>query len=184
MADFTTSTALLEGLAVLAATNPPRVWSALPHPPERVRAAVVGGSVTLAAAIVLAALASGLLDVLDISASTFRLGAGIVIAVVGVYQLLAGAPKPEPALERWKAGLVPLAFPLLINPALGAAVLTAAADHGVATPIVATLVGAVILVALSMTTEHARVLRGAGRVVGAALVILGIALAVDGVFSL
>ena len=66
MADFTTSTALLEGLAVLAATNPPRVWSALPHPPERVRAAVVGGSVTLAAAIVLAALASGLLDVLDI----------------------------------------------------------------------------------------------------------------------
>jgi small neutral amino acid transporter SnatA (MarC family) len=184
MADFTTSTALLEGLAVLAATNPPRVWSALPHPPERVRAAVVGGSVTLAAAIVLAALASGVLDVLDISASTFRLGAGIVIAVVGVYQLLAGAPKPEPALDGWKAGLVPLAFPLLINPALGAAVLAAAADHGVATPIVATLVGAAILVALSMTTEHARVLRGAGRVVAAALVIVGIALAVDGVFSL
>ena len=79
-----------------------------------------------------------------------------MIAVVGVYQLLAGAPKPEPALEGWKAGFVPLAFPLLINPALGAAVLTAAADHGVATPIVATLVGAAILVALSMTTEHAR----------------------------
>ena len=107
-----------------------------------------------------------------------------MIAVVGVYDLFAGAPKPEPALGGWKAGLVPLAFPLLINPALGAAVLTAAADHGVATPIVATLVGAAILVALSMTTEHARVLRGAGRVVGAALVIVGIALAVDGVFSL
>ena len=36
MADFTTSTALVEGLAVLAATNPPRVWSALPHSPDRV----------------------------------------------------------------------------------------------------------------------------------------------------
>ena len=63
MADFTTSTALLEGLAVLAATNPPRVWSALPHPPEpRAAPRSSAGASALAAAIVLAALASGLLD--------------------------------------------------------------------------------------------------------------------------
>ncbi len=60
----------------------------------------------------------------------------------------------------------------------------AGADHGVATPVVATLVGVAILVVLSTTAEHARVVRGAGRFVGAALVILGIALAADGVFSL
>ena len=184
MADFTASTALVEGIAVLAATNPPRVWSALPSPPDRVRVALVGGAVTLAAALVLAALASGLVDLLDISASTFRLGAGLVIAVVGVHDLIAGAPKPEPALRGWRAGLIPLAFPLLINPAFGAAVLAASADHGMATPIVAAAIGVAAVVALATTTEPARVLRGAGRIVGAVLVIVGVALAVDGVFSL
>jgi small neutral amino acid transporter SnatA (MarC family) len=184
MADFTASTALVEGLAVLAATNPPRVACALPSPPDRLRAALVGGSVTLAAAIVLAALAAGLLDALDISASTFRLGAGIVIAVVGLYDLAAGAPKSEPALPGWKAGFVPIAFPLLLNPALGAAVLAAAADHGMATPTLATLVGVAAFVALAATTGPARVLQGAGRIVGAALIVVGVAIAVDGVFSL
>jgi small neutral amino acid transporter SnatA (MarC family) len=148
------------------------------------RAAVAGGAVTLAAAVVLAGIAGGLLDLLDISASTLRLGAGLVIAVVGVYDLLAGAPKPEPALGGWKAGFVPIAFPLLLNPALGAAVLTTSADHGVATPVVAALTGVAALAALALVTEPARVLRGAGRSVGAAMVVLGIALAVDGVFSL
>ncbi len=145
---------------------------------------MVAGGVTLAVAAVLAAFASGLLDLLHVSTSTFRVGAGLVIAVVGVHDLAAGAPKPEPALAGWRAGFVPLAFPLLVNPALGAAALMGGADHGVATPAVATFVGAAILVVLSTTTEHGRVMRGAGRFVGAALVILGIALAVDGVFSL
>ena len=134
--------------------------------------------------VVLAVLASPLLDLLDVSAATFRLGAGLVITVVGVHDMLAGAPKPEPSLRGWKAGFVPIAFPLLVNPALGAGALMAGADHGLATPIVATLVGVAILVVLSTTAEHARVVRGAGRLVGAGLVILGIALAADGVFSI
>ena len=184
MADFNAASAAVEGIAVLAATNPPRVWSALPLGPDRRRAAMVAAGVTLAVAAVLAALATGLLDLLDVSASTFRVGAGLVIAVVGAHDLAAGAPKPEPSLGGWRAGFVPLAFPLLVNPALGAGALMAGADHGVATPIVAALAGVAILVVLSMTAEHARVLRGAGRFVGAALIILGIALAVDGVFSL
>src|SRR4029077_715684 len=121
---------------------------------------------------------------LDVRAPPFPIGAGLVIAVVGVHDLLAGAPKPEPALAGWKAGFVPLAFPLLVNPALGAAALMGGADHGVATPTAAAFVGLAILTVLSTTTEHARVMRGSGRCVGAALVILGIALAVDGVFSL
>src|SRR5262249_34574827 len=134
--------------------------------------------------IVLGWVASPLLDLLDVSASTFRVGAGIVIAVVGAHDLFAGAPKPEPSLRGWKAGFVPIAFPLLVNPALGAAALSASADHGMATPLVGAAIGVGALVALALLTEPARVLRGAGRFVGAALVILGIALAVDGVFSL
>jgi small neutral amino acid transporter SnatA (MarC family) len=145
---------------------------------------MVAGGVTIAVGAVLASLASGLLDQLDVSAPTFRLGAGLVIAVVGVHDLAAGAPKLEPSLRGWRAGFVPLAFPLLVNPAFGAAALMAGADHGVATPVVATLVGVAILVVLSTTAAHARVLRGVGRIVGAAMIILGIALAVDGVFSL
>ena len=184
MADFNAASALVDGLAVLAATNPPRVWAALPPRPDRVPAAAVGALTALAAVIVLSALASPLLDLLDVSASTFRIGAGIVIAIVGAHDLIAGAPKPEPALSRWRAGFVPLAFPLLVNPALGAAALSASADHGMLTPIVGVAIGGAALVALALLTEPARVLRGAGRFVGAALVILGIALAVDGVFSL
>jgi small neutral amino acid transporter SnatA (MarC family) len=184
VADFNAASAAVEGIAVLAATNPPRVWSALPLGPDRRRAATAAGGVTLVVAVVLAALASGLLDLLDVSTSTFRVGAGLVIAVVGAHDLAAGAPKPEPSLKGWKAGFVPLAFPLLVNPAFGAGALMAGADHGMATPVVATLVGVALLLVLSTTAEHARVLRGVGRMVGAALVILGIALAVDGVFSL
>ena len=184
MADFNAASALVEGLAVLAATNPPRVWSALPPRPDRVPGAGVGAAIVVGAALVLAAVASALLDLLDVSASTFRIGAGIVIAVVGVHDLIAGAPKPEPALRGWRAGLIPIAFPLLVNPALGAAALTASADHGMVTAVGAAAIGGAALVALATLTEPARVLRGAGRIVGAALVILGIALAVDGVFSL
>src|SRR5262245_33591025 len=113
MADLTASTALVEGLAVFAALTPPRAWSALPDRPDRVPAAGVGAATAVAAVLVLAALATDLLDLLDISASTFRLGAGIVIAIVGLYDLVTDAPRPEPALPRWKAGFVPIAFPLL-----------------------------------------------------------------------
>ena len=184
MADFNAASAAVDGLAVLAATNPPRVWSALPPRPDRMPAAGVGVITALAAVLALGWIASPLLDLLDVSASTFRVGAGIVIAVVGVHDLAAGAPRPQPALSSWKAGFVPIAFPLLVNPALGAAALMASADHGIAPPVVGAAIGGAALIALATLTEPARVLRGAGRFVGAALVILGIALAVDGVFSL
>ncbi len=83
---------------------------------------------------------------------------------------------------------MPLAFPLLINPALGAATLTAGADHGLAVPIVAAILGTGLFVLLAATTDATRraerVLGALGRATGAALIVLGVALAVDGVFSL
>jgi small neutral amino acid transporter SnatA (MarC family) len=188
MADVDAATALVEGLAVAAATNPTRIWAALPSPPARVLASAVGAAATVIAAAALAALATPLLDVLEISASTLRVGTGIVIAVVGLYDLVARPPRPEPALAGWKAGLVPLAFPLLINPAFGGAAITAGADHGIAVPVVAAIVGTGVLVALAATTiPTLRVelaLGALGRTTGAVLIVLGIALAVDGVFSL
>jgi small neutral amino acid transporter SnatA (MarC family) len=111
-----------------------------------------------------------------------------VIAVVGLHDLVASPPRPDPAWSGWRAGFVPLAFPLMINPALGAATLTAGADHGLAVALVAALIGTATLVLLATTTEATRgserVLGALGRITGAALVVLGIALAVDGVFSL
>jgi hypothetical protein len=53
MADFTAATVLVEGLAVVAATNPPRVWSALPL--DGPRAGGRGGAVTAIAAVVVLA---------------------------------------------------------------------------------------------------------------------------------
>ncbi len=188
MADFDAATALVEGIAVAAATNPTRIWAALPAKPARLRASTVGAATTVAAAIVLAAIATPLLDALDISASTLRVGTGLVIAVVGLHDLVAPPPRADPGLAGWRAGLVPLAFPLLINPALGAATLTASADHGVAVPIMASILGTGALVVLAATTDSTRranrVLGALGRATGAALIVLGVALAVDGVFSL
>ena len=184
MADFNAASALVEGLAVLAATNPPRVWAALPSRPDRTPAAGVGAAVVVGASLALAAVASGLLDLLNVSASTFRIGAGLVVAVVGAHDLAAGAPKQEPALAGWRAGFVPIGFPLLVNPALGAAALMASADHGIATAVGAAAIGGAILIALATLAGSARVLRASGRWVGAAMIVLGLALAVDGVFSL
>jgi len=188
MADFDAATALVEGIAVAAATNPTRIWAALPVRPARLVAAAVAAATTVAAVVVLAVVATPLLDALDVSASTLRVGTGIVIAVVGLHDLVASPPRADPALAGWRAGLVPLAFPLLINPALGAATLTAGADHGLAVPVVAAILGTGGLVVLAATTDATRradrVLGALGRATGAALIVLGVALAVDGVFSL
>jgi small neutral amino acid transporter SnatA (MarC family) len=188
MADFDAATALAEGIAVAAATNPTRIWAALPSRPARLAASAVAAVTTVVAVVALAALATPLLDALEISASTLRVGTGIVIAVVGLHDLVARPPRAEPALVDWRAGLVPLAFPLLLNPALGAAAITSGADHGLVVPIVAAIIGTGTLVVLAATTSATpraeRLLGALGRTTGAALIVLGIALAVDGVFSL
>ena len=128
-------------------------------------ASAVAAATTIAVVIVLAALATPILDALDVSNSTLRVGTGIVIAVVGLHDLVAPAPRADPALAGWRAGLVPLAFPLLINPALGAAALTAGADHGLFVPVVAAVLGTGVLVVLAATTNATA---GASRVLGAA----------------
>ena len=64
-----------------------------------------------------ALLGDPLLDALDVSDPSFRLAAGIVALVAGAADLLRAAPSPEPALDGWKAALVPLAVPLVARPA-------------------------------------------------------------------
>ncbi|MGH2687120.1 MAG: hypothetical protein ACRDJP_16775, partial [Actinomycetota bacterium] len=100
---------------LLAAFNPPRLAAALPETGRRTAAAVA--AVTALATVMLAAATSEpLLDAIDVSASTFRIAAGVVVAIGGGVRLADPLPRPEPSAAGWRAGLVPLAFPLLLSP--------------------------------------------------------------------
>jgi small neutral amino acid transporter SnatA (MarC family) len=150
--------------------------------------AVVAAAVTAAVAVVLAAAHQGVLDALDVSAPTFRIGAGLVIAVTGVRSLLL-TPRPwDEGLARGRlAALVPVAFPVLITPELAVAAVAFAADEGTGIAIAGALVGLAGFAALGTwrgTTEAARPwLVALGRLAGAGTVVVGIARLVSGVFD-
>jgi small neutral amino acid transporter SnatA (MarC family) len=119
-------------LGFVAVVNPPRVRLGLPGESARVRASLLvpGAALVFAGAVVLAAVAGRLLEALEVSPETFRLAAGLVLAVEGAWTLLRPRPGPEPVLPGRLAALVPVAFPLLLTPGLVALALAAGADMG------------------------------------------------------
>lgn len=189
-------------IGLLAAVNPAAAAWTL-SPPERSWAAVAAGAVAAAAALVAVAGLSGpLVEGLDVSLGTYRLGAGVVVAVVGLRWLVAGpaSPTPSPASHLGLAGFV--AFPLLFTPSAAVLAISEGAEHGaafvVAPAAVATLLGAVCTVTLARWTgppstsgqpgaesrSLPAVLGSAVRLLGAVGVVIGIIVAVDGVRTL
>jgi small neutral amino acid transporter SnatA (MarC family) len=162
-------------VAFLVAVNPPAIAGSIPRP-------VTLRTITLAAlvAAALVALAAGLsqpvLDLLDVSAPTFRVAAGTVLAVAGIRWVVVGARPIEDAPG--PLGLVPRLF----TPSLLAIAITFGVEDGA---ISATLAGGAAL----LTAVFAAVWRGRGlvwwswstRLVGLAGVAVGLALVVDGV---
>jgi small neutral amino acid transporter SnatA (MarC family) len=149
--------------------------------------AAAGGAIG-GLAVCLAALAGGpLLDLLDVSESSFRIAAGIVAALAGVVDLFRRPPSPEPALDGWRAALVPVAIPVAARPALLVLALGAGADSGVAVSIAAMAAAAALLAGLAASLPTAgrggRVLRWAARLLALGLVALGVVLALDGVLA-
>lgn len=174
-------------VAAVAAVNPFRVGPALPDR-DRTPIAGIGGLAALAA-LVAVALASGpMLDGLQVSVPTSRIAAGIAVGLGGARSMLIGPPDPEPALVGRAAALVPLAFPVLLEPGLALLVLALAADRGVATA------SAVAAVALAVGLGVGLVLaggRGNGpgstgavhRTVGAVAMAAGVAVTLGGILA-
>lgn len=172
----------LAAASVVVAVNPLRLIGRLPA------LSVVGLGVALVAAAYLAmgAVASSLLDAIAVSPPTLRVGAGLVLIAGALRDLVAGPPDPEPALEGMQAALVPVALPMLLRPHVGVLVVSVGASDGMAPLVLG--VGAVVALsvgtaAISSETMAARIGHWLAHGAGVAAVALGVALAVDGVFS-
>ena len=176
---------------LLLALNPARAAFGVPRagrsPRTVVGVAAAGGAIGGLAVCAAAAVGGPLLDWVDVSEPSFRTAAGIVAVLAGAADLFRRAPSPEPALAGRRAALVPVAVPLVARPALVVLALGAGADQGVLVCAAAMVVGLLVLTGLvsGWPTEgpRGRVLRWAGRLLGAALVACGVILAIDGVLD-
>jgi len=168
-------------LAFVAAANPCRASLALPPRPP---ALAVGALVTLAACAALAASGGVVLAALDVSPESFRLATALVLGLEGVRALLLPRPPREPELPGLGAALVPITFPLLLQPGVVMLALAAGADEvaGRALGALAVAFGVVVLAGTVQVEERgAALLAAGGRLVGALELAVGVALAVDAV---
>ncbi len=131
-------------LGFIGAVNPARVRLGL-SAAARLEIVALGSLIVLGTAAGIAAGAGWLLDELDVSSETFRLAAGLVLAVEGSWILVRPRPYPEPVLPNRLAALVPVAFPLLLTPGLVVLCLAAGADLGVGQTCSALVCGLVLL---------------------------------------
>jgi small neutral amino acid transporter SnatA (MarC family) len=165
--------------ALVAAVNPCRIRLVL-H--ERRPAVALGAVLALGSAAAVAAVGGAFLNALDISPETFRLAAAVVLALEGARALVLARPAEEPRLGGLAAALVPVAFPLLLTPGVVVLALAAGGDD-VAPEAVGALALAFALVLPATFVpagERADALLAAGgRILGAAEIAAGIALAVD-----
>jgi len=151
----------------VAAANPARHTGRVPG-----RAAAVAALLGLAAVGAVAGLSEPLLDALDVSLPSARIGVGVVVGVAGVRDMVrADAAVWEPVALR----------PELVLPAL-----VAGADEGVLLTAIAAAV-AIALTAVAATRPPAAtrrpLTRGAARLLGGVLLVLGVDLVVDGVLD-
>lgn len=181
----------MAAVAAVVTVNPLRVWPGAPGRSRhrRLGCAAGGALAVLAAALAISGLSGPLLDALGTSAPTARIAAGAALIVTGARDVVAGPAAVEPALPGWKAAIVPVAVPHLFGPGLGVLAVSAGADLG------PERTGAAVGFALAMTVAvmaqpwpqsraGARAIRAGQALTGAAAVLVGAALAVDGVFDI
>lgn len=170
-------------LAAVAAVNAPRARAALPED----RAALVGAlgaAATLVASVPLAAFAGPATRTLGLTVPTVRMAVGVVLVVIGVVHLVSRPPDAEPRLAGLGAALVPVAFPVLLHPALGLLVVAASLDRGAPVALAVTAVALATVPLLAARSRGLGVMAGLARVLAALLVLCGFGLLMDGVFDL
>jgi small neutral amino acid transporter SnatA (MarC family) len=152
--------------------------------------AMTGSATAAVLGIVLVLLHEPVLDLLSVSEPTFRLGAGLVIAAMGLRALVLA---PEPWTEGLGGGrlvaFVPIAFPVLVTPELAVTAVDLGADEGTGIAIAGVLVAMALAAVLGTWPRLAEErppppwLLPVGRVLGAGAVVFGVARAVSGVFD-
>jgi small neutral amino acid transporter SnatA (MarC family) len=170
---------------MLAAVNPAAVALAL-WPRERGPVVAAAAAITWALVLVAAAASGPLLDLLDVSAATFRIAAGVVVGLAGARWLVFGQSSVDVDVPAgsWRRVGVPLLIPALVSPQLAMVAISTGADDG-------TLVGAwtaavVLLLACGAAAMTKRRRLGwlvGARFIGALGILAAFALVVDGVKS-
>ena len=172
---------VLLGIAVV---NPPRVRLLLGARTSAVRsrAAAGGAAVALLVAVGLAAIAGQLIDALDVSPETFRIAAALVITLGGVLTVAYGGSTPEALSGERRDALIPVAYPILLGPAQVLTWLVLGVDRGIAPTLGVAAAGYVSAALLAGAPEGRRSgWVAAARLVATVVVVLGVALVIDGV---
>lgn len=172
-------------IAFVLAVNPAAAARAFSRDrrPDRPLAISVGWAIAVGVLAVLAAASGPLLDVLDLSEGTFRLGAGVVVGALGLRWLVLGTADPvaEPDTDGALAGFV--AFPTLLTPGAAVLAVSVGAGEGAITAVVGAAVGTAAG-AITVWLRHrlSQTLLGATvRMIGAGAVLIGLGIGVDGV---
>jgi small neutral amino acid transporter SnatA (MarC family) len=172
-------------VTLLVAVSPAAAAAVAARAPSRIssRAAGVAAVVAVAAYLAAALVADWLLDAIDIEPETFRVSAGLVMAVGGLLAVVTGgAGNSEEWDGRW-VPLFPLALPVLVTPAGLAATLSHSADGDTVEALGAALI-AVGIAGAAVASNLGRYRAAAdalARLSGALLVVFAGALIVDGV---
>lgn len=173
----------LIALAAVCAANPFRVTACAPSSPDiRRQAVTVATLLSLAAVGLLAVLSDPILESLNVSGSSSRIAAGAAVLVVGIRDLFIQPPSPEPALQGWRAGIVPIAFPVILTPALAFLAISAGSERGAATAVAA--IGVAILVVAVLAVSNIRGTYWRTATVGSAGVVFGTLLLLNGVTAI
>ena len=175
-------------LGLIAAINPAAAVAALAtdRRTNRPGAVAAGGAIAAVVLLALAAAGDSILDVLDVNLGTYQLGAGAAVGFAGIRWLVFGpaTTAEEPESDRGLTGYV--AFPALITPAAAALAISVGAEDGVGEAIAGIVIGVVAgTVGLYYRRSISRnVVTALVRLLGAIAVVIGIALAVNGVRTL
>jgi len=179
------------------------------HPTATRRLALAGSTISLLGAVLAGAAGGPLLDALDASAPTLRVGAGLVLLVTALVDLVrpSGQRRPAsidaPALEDKAIGtrsgvasaITPVAVPTMLRPAALVTALSLGADGGLAVTALSAAIAGLVVVVLAEVTSSRRVgtspsvmsgqplARWALRVAAAVLVIVAVALTADGIYD-
>ncbi len=139
----------------------------------------IGAGIGALVALLLLVLGRPLIDFLEVSPPTFWVASGIVMTAFGLLAVVRGPGKPWELGNGFRAALVPVAFPVLITPALVMHALASGLDAS-AGMLLGVAAAAVVAGLVGISGLPRRVLAALVRVEGALVVLLGVVWLVEG----
>jgi len=155
-------------------------WWRVPRATRENRTGVASaGFVVVLVGLVLALVATPLIDLLDTDPETVRVATGLALVAAGAFRIFGVGARAEDGAHRisW---LIPLTYPVLIGPETVLVTLSVGADHGLWLVLVGSLVGSGLAVLATRIRHDVFVTRLFVRAAGLATLVLAVTLIFDG----